>query len=620
VIRFVGTTEPGKLAPVVFDFRLFDQLVEVNRRLDRADDQAVGFGDAIDIIGADNRSGPLHVLHYEIGMARNMFAHELRHESGVEKAKFVLSASRAPALVKSWLSTKHTLIEFESLDGGWSKANPEERVSPDALLQILYTSGTTGHPKGVMDIHRNILHYVMRLGNASHISPEDRLTLVRPPSSGGGLGNLLFALLNGAAIYPMDLKQVGLTAIADWLQREKITIFHAGASVFRSFAQQLTGAEDFPELRLIRVGSGQLYDEDVELFKRHFPNSLLSHLLSCTETNTYRVHFLNKDSQVARGAVPVGYAVEDTEVLILDDSGNLLGAGEVGEIAVRSAYISPGYWNNPALTDAALVGDPDADGRTIFRTGDLGRLHPDGCLDYLGRRDFRLKIRGHRIHAEEVELALLRMPEISQAVVAAYKDGYRDDRLVAYVTPATKELPTISQVRDWLKKWLPDYMVPSRFVILDSLPMTTNGKVDRQALPEPDLQRPKLGTRFSAPTSPVELALAKIWSGVLTINSVGIHDSLFDLGGDSIIASRIVSAIGRIFPWNLTLAEFYDACTVAKSAQLLVQWAPSRERTERVAILYLQVEAMSSAEVERILADERKKRQPEERATPSRKG
>ncbi len=527
-------------------------------------------------------------------------------------AKIVLTGSGGLGLAKSWLTSAHILIDFESLDAGWSEANPETGMSPDALSQILYTSGTTGQPKGVMDNHRNMLHYVMRLGNASRVSPEDRITLVRPPSSAGALSNLYLALLTGSALFPVDLQQIGLTAIADWLQREKITIFHAGATMFRHFARQLTGSQRFPDLRLIRLGSGQVFDKDLELFKRYFPNSLMLHVLSSTETNTYRVHFYNKDSQVPGGALPVGYAVGDMEVLILDDSGNPLGVNEVGEIAVRSAYIFPGYWNNSALTDSAFVGTPDANGQRIFRTGDLGRLQPDGCLEYLGRKDFRLKIRGHRIQAEEVELALLQIPGISQATVVAQKDGYGDDRLVAYVTPANKEIPTISLMRESLKEWLPDYMMPSRFIILGSLPRNANGKVNRQELPKPDLDRPKLGSRFSAPTSPVESVLAKIWSNALGINSVGIQDIFFDLGGDSIVAARIVAAIGRIFPWSLTLAEFYDAGTVAQAAQLLVQKAPSAERADKAATLFLQVDGLSSAEVETMLADERNKRRREE--------
>jgi len=531
------------------------------------------------------------------------------------KTKIILTGSGGPTPVKSWLGSEHILIDFESLDSRWSEDNPEGTVSPDALLQILYTSGTTGQPKGVMDNHRNMLHNTMRLTNAAHIAPADRMTLVRPPSSGGGLCNLYLGLLNGSAIYPVDVKRVGLTAMADWLRREKITIFHAGAPVFRGFVQQLAGTETFPDLRMIRVGSGQLFDKDVELFKRHFPGILLFHTFTCTESHIYRVHFLNKDSKVPPGALPVGYAVDDIDVLILDDSDNSLGVEEVGEIAIRSAYLFRGYWNNKELTDSAFVGTPDRDGRRIFRTGDLGRLQPDSCLEFLGRKDFRLKIRGHRIHAEEIELALLRLPEISQAVVAAYKDNFGDDRLVAYVTAAAKELPTISQIRNALKKWLPDYMVPSQFMILESLPLNSNGKVNRQKLPPPELDRSHLGTPLVAPTTPMESLLAKIWSEALSINSIGIHDSFFDLGGDSIIASRIVSAIGRKLPWNLALAEFYDACTIAQGAQLLAQKAPDAEQAERVAALCLKIDGLSSAEVETMLIGERNKRRLDQPAS-----
>jgi amino acid adenylation domain-containing protein len=528
------------------------------------------------------------------------------------QAKIVLTGSHGRALANSWLSSENIRVDVDSLDH-WTDENPKVSVSPDALCQILYTSGTTGHPKGVMDNHRNMLHNARRLTNALHVSSEDRISLVRAPSSGGGLCNLLLALLNGSSIYPVDLTKVGLTAIVDWLRREKITIFHAGAAVFRNFAQQLTDDKTFPDLRLIRIGSGQIYDKDVELFKRHFSNALLLHILSCTEINTYRIHFLNKNSQLPAGALPVGYAVEDTDVLILDDSGNPLTVNEVGEIAVQSAYLSPGYWKNPELTDSAF-GPPDADGRRIFRTGDLGRLQPDGCLEYLGRKDFRLKIRGHRIQAEEVELALLKISGISQAAVLAHKDGYGDDRIVAYVTPATKEVPTVRQIRDSLKESLPDYMVPSKFIVLDSLPLTSNGKINRHELPDPNFDRPNLDAPFIAPSTPVESVIAKIWSEALGIDKIGIQDTFFDLGGDSLVASRIVSSIGRIFPWTLTFSEFYDACTVAQVAKRLTQKASAGE-VQRVATLFLQVDAMSSAEIEARLAEERDKRRSEEKSS-----
>ena len=533
--------------------------------------------------------------------------------------KIVLTGTDRLGLAKSWLTSAHMLINVGSLSGDWSEANPEVRVSPDALSQILFTSGTTGHPKGVMDNHRNMLHYVMRFGNASHISPQDRVTLVRPPSSTGALSNLYLALLSGSAIFPVDLKQVELTAIADWLQREKITFFHAGGMVFRHFAQQLTGTEQFPDLRLIRIGSGQVFDKDLELFRRHFSGSLLLHSLSSTEANTYRVHFVGKNSPLPDGALPVGYAVADMEVLILDENGEVLSSDQIGEIAVRSAYLFPGYWNNSELTKAAFLGDSDTNGRRTFRTGDLGRLRSDGCLEYLCRKDFRLKIRGYSIQAEQVELALLQIPGITQAAVAAHKDSFGDDRLVAYLAAGAQEMPMIGQIRKSLRENLPDYMVPSKFVTLKSLPLNPNGKVNRQALLAPDSERPDLGTIFAESSTPVETVMTKIWTEALGINNIGIDDVFFDLGGDSLVAGRIITRLSRIFPWNLTLPEFYEVPTVAKSAELLMRKALSADVANKAARLSLKVDSLSSAEVETMLTEERNMLGPEEKDSSSRK-
>jgi acyl-CoA synthetase (AMP-forming)/AMP-acid ligase II len=526
------------------------------------------------------------------------------------KTRFVLAANRWQPLAERWLNSAQVLLNLESIGTGYRETDIESAVPPDALSQILYTSGTTGQPKGVVDTHRNMLHYVMRLGNASYVSPEDRMTLVRPPSTAGALSNLCLALLTGAAIFPLEFRHVGVAGMVDWLRRERITIFHANPAVFRNFARQLTGAEEFPDLRLVRLGSGQVFSEDVELFKRHFRGALLLHVLSSTETNTYRVHLLTKDSPVPEGALPVGYPVEDMEVSILDDGGKPVGINEVGEIAVRSAYMSPAYWSGSAPGNLIPLGTPEHDGRRTFRTGDLGRLQSDGCLAYEGRKDFRLKIRGHRVQAEEVESALLRIPGISHAVVMARKDIHGDERLVAYVTASGSAIPTVTQIRESLMRWIPEYMIPGSFVFLDRLPLTTSGKVNRQELNMPAVDRPNLAIPFAAPVTPIERVLTKIWSEALGIAGVGIHDLFVDLGGDSIIAARIVSLMARVFPWELTLSEFYEGATVARIAQVLVKKASSADRAERVASLFLEVESMSAAEVEAMLAEARNKRHP----------
>jgi acyl-CoA synthetase (AMP-forming)/AMP-acid ligase II len=524
------------------------------------------------------------------------------------KTRFVLVANCWQALAGGWLNSAHALLNLESVGTGYRETDIESAVAPDDLSQILYTSGTTGQPKGVVDTHRNMLHYVMRLGNASHVSPEDRMTLVRPPSTAGALSNLCLALLTGAAIFPLEFRRVGVTGMVDWLRRERITIFHANPTVFRNFARQLTSADKFPDLRLVRLGSGQVFAEDVELFKRQFPGALLLHVLSSTETNTYRACFLTKDSPVSEGALPVGYPVEDMEVLILDDGGKPVGINAVGEIAVRSAYMSPAYWSGSAPGNSIPLGTPEHDGRRTFRTGDLGRFQFDGCLEYLGRKDFRMKIRGHRVQAEEVESALRRIPGISHAVVMARKDIHGDERLVAYVTPSGSVIPTVTRIRASLIRWIPEYMIPANFVFLDRLPLTSSGKVNRQELITPGADRPALAATFQSPATAIERVLTKIWSEALGVGAVGIHDSFLDLGGDSIIAARIVSAVARIFPWEVTLSELYAAVTVAGTAQMLINKAPSADRAETVASLFLKVESMSAAEVEAMLAEARAQR------------
>ena len=529
------------------------------------------------------------------------------------QAKIVLTTKKNRAAGKEWLGATGTVIDIESLDPRLGSENLRLEIPPNALAHVLYTSGSTGHPKGVMDNHRNTLHYVMRLTNAAHISPNDRMTLLRPPSSSGALMNLYLALLNGTSLFPMNIRDIGLAALAEWLVEEKITIYHSGGTVFRHFAQQLSGKQRFVDLRLIRLSSGQISKTDVDLFKQKFPDSLLLHVLSSTEANTYRVHFLDKNSEVTEPILPVGFPVEGMDLRIVDVEGKELATNEIGEIAIRSDYLFPGYWRNPHLTNAAFLQDPEGGDRRIFRTGDLGRLRSDGCLEYLGRKDFRLKIRGHSIQAEEVEIALLKIPEIENTVVVARRDNHGDDRLVAYIVPRPQQILSITCLRDLLKVTVPDYMVPSVFVVLDSLPLHPNGKVNRQALPPPGRKRPELSDRFVAPCTPIESVIAKIWSETLGIDEIGTQDNFFDLGGDSILASKIVSSISKTFSWGLSVREFFEAPTVARTSQILMTKQPSSGLTDNVARSVLEIESMSPEDISRVLSDERNRRRDEQK-------
>jgi acyl carrier protein len=259
--------------------------------------------------------------------------------------------------------------------------------------------------------------------------------------------------------------------------------------------------------------------------------------------------------------------VEDKEIIVLDGIGNDVGCDQVGEIAVRSSYLSPGYWRRPQLTEARFLPDPEGGDKLMFLTGDLGLLLSDGCLIYRGRKDFRVKVRGYTVEIAEIENALLNHPRIRDAGVIAWeRDG--ENYLIAYVVPRQLPAPAIDELRNFLTIKLPDYMLPSGFVFLDVLPRT-NGKLDRKALPPPEGQRPDLRQPYVAPQSEVEQKLVEIWEEVLMVRPIGIHDTFFDLGGHSLLAMQIIAKLYEALGDNISLRSFLDAPTVAGLAQAI---------------------------------------------------
>jgi hypothetical protein len=260
--------------------------------------------------------------------------------------------------------------------------------------------------------------------------------------------------------------------------------------------------------------------------------------------------------------VPVGRAGDGVEIVLLDESGRQVPQGEVGEIVLRSDHLSPGYWRRPDLTEAAFPPDPTHPGRRCYRTRDLGRLRPDGLLEYFGRKDFRVKVSGYTIEVAEVESALLSLGMVKQVVVLAREDRRGDQRLLAYLVPLRTPFPTPTELRRLLNERLPDYMIPSGFVVLETLPVTTTGKVDRNALPEPEQAQQELPDTYVAPRTPEEATLAGIWAEVFEVDRVGVEDDFFALGGHSLLAGRIVARIRRAFEVDLPLGALFDAPSV----------------------------------------------------------
>ncbi len=488
------------------------------------------------------------------------------------RARCILTDRKNLSIAKSIAQSSNRLITLEDLNSHANIDQPRKTISPDAFAYILYTSGSTGQSKGVIQNHLNLLHEMMAYTNNFHISAQDRLTLLASCSSGQGIKNVFCALLNGAALYPLNIKSQGIAGLAAYLQQEEITVYHSGVTLFRYFLKTLTGTEVFSRLRLIRLASQQVLKEDIDSYRKHFsPHCILVNALSTTETGTFRWFFINQETVIDGQSIPVGYAVEDKKVLLLDDDGREVGLNQTGEIAIASRYISPGYWEKADLTEAKFIPTEIGKGERLYLSGDLGKMTAAGCLTYVGRKDFRVKIRGYSVEIAEIETALNEHRDIKETVVVAREDRSGDMRLVAYLVPTNPFAPAVSELRAFLKETLPDYMIPSCFVALDSLPLLLNGEVDRMALPSPDYTRPELATPFVIPRTPVEIELAAIWAKVLEIERVGIHDDFFALGGHSLMIFRLFAEIESEFGKRLPIATLFQAPTVDQLARCLTE-------------------------------------------------
>jgi len=457
------------------------------------------------------------------------------------------------------------LINIDRITPKIPDDNLDLAISADSLACIIYTSGSTGQPKGVVQNNRNWLHLMWNYANSVHISPEDRLALIPSYSHTAGVNTIFRALLNGAAILPYDTKVRGLSELGTWLREQEITIFNSVPTLFRHLVHLFTGDEQFPKLRLIIMGGEVLYKRDVILFKQHFPPTcMLVNTLGCTELSSYRQFFMTTETQLEGNIVPVGYEVEDRMALLLDENGNEVDVGEVGEIVVKSDYLALGYWRQPELTAQAFLSASNGSNERLYRTGDMGRLLPDGCLLHLGRKDYQIQIRGYRVEIGEIETLLRDHPYVKEAVVVALENEAQEKYLVAYLVPKLKQQLQSAALRHFLHEKLPTYMVPAAFVTLNTLPLTPNGKVDRKALPAPDGERSDLQEAYAAPRTPIEEILTEIWAELLGLKRVGIHDDFFALGGHSLLANQLVSRLEAAVGITLPLSRIFEARTVAE--------------------------------------------------------
>ena len=450
---------------------------------------------------------------------------------------------------------------------------PDPRtIAPEAPAVIVYSSGSTGEPKGIVWPHRMQLHNAGAYARAFGLTPADRLTMLHSLAFSSGQVDTYAALLNGATLCVFDVRREGPARLAAWLDAQGITVYNHIPSAFRQLAAAIPEGRPPRTVRIVALGSEPTRASDVALFQRAFaPPCRLITRFGATEAANVGLYVADHESAAVEDPLPAGWPVADREVLLLDESGAPVGPEEVGEIAIRSRYIALGYWRRPDLTAAAFSDDPAGDGVRVFRMGDVGRRRADGCLIHLGRKDDLVKVRGHRVELGEVERVLLATPGIADGAVVAQPDRHGGTRLVGYVVASEAAVISTGALSATLRATLPGFMVPSAFVCLDDLPRTPTGKVDRRALSAPDPVRPALATPFVAPSSPIERKVAAIWAEALTIEPVGLDDNFLELGGDSLTAARVATRAGEALGVTLGPQDLLVSGTVRAMAAVLLE-------------------------------------------------
>lgn len=495
------------------------------------------------------------------------------------------------------------VLRVDEVVGAGECEDPRISISLEDFFAVAYTSGSTGLPKGVSEQHGSRLHDTLLHVGMANVVAADRLSLLHSAGLVGAEVQLFRALCSGAALLPFDLRSEGAARLAEWLCQEAISVLHTTPAVFRELSDHVATKDMLAELRILQLSGAPIAERDIQSFRGRFSSKTrLQVHMGSTETGPICSALIEQDFAYPRRGAPVGYPLAGKEIILFDDNGDEVVSGEVGEIAVRSRYLAAGYWKDPELTAAKfLPGGGGAEVKT-YLTGDLGEILPDGFLIHLGRKDLMVNIRGNRVELGEIENALLAQPDVKDAAVAAWISEDGREFLAAYVVPRDRSWSLDEALRGFLSARLPNYMLPSHFVFLESLPLV-NGKLDRKALPKPARKLRVLNARDSRPRSEIEITLLEIWQEVLDVRPIGIHDNFFALGGDSLIATRVISRVFKYFQFDVPLKALFRCPTVAEMAAVILQKQGTRLDDGQLQIIMDGLESMSEAEAERFVRE-----------------
>lgn len=449
-------------------------------------------------------------------------------------------------------------------DGDWAPPGPDD------LCSIYFTSGSSGKPKGIAGRLKGIDHFVNWEIENMKVGVGVRVSQLTSPVFDGFLKDVLVPLCVGGVVCVPEDKAVVIDSgdLIKWIDTQNINVLHCVPSVFRSIIHDRLDPTLFTSLRYVVLAGEPLMPSDVDIWVSHFGERIqLVNLYGPTETTIVKLAYFVRASDKGRRSIPIGRPMKGAAAIVVDEQGRACPGGGVGEIYIRTPYRSLGYYGNPEATNEVFIRNPFSDDPSdiVYRTGDFGRILEDGNFEFLGRKDFQVKIRGVRVELGEIENHLLGHESVADCAVVDREDSIGNKFLCAYVV--LKGKTESGALRSFLSKSLPEYIIPTAFVVLDALPRTLNGKVDRKALPAPDRDRLELGAEYVAPRTDAEERLAKIWAEVLRVEKVGVQDNFLELGGNSLLAIQLVYRARDAFDVDLPLRSLFESLTVAGMAE-----------------------------------------------------
>ncbi|HKN83271.1 MAG TPA: amino acid adenylation domain-containing protein [Pyrinomonadaceae bacterium] len=526
-----------------------------------------------------------------------------------ERLASMLEVSRCPVLVSHGVMAEglagdeqgRVLVDTTdpTIDSE-SDSDPADNTDLENPAYIIFTSGSTGTPKGIVIPHRAVNHLVVG-ADYVELGPSNCVAQASNASFDAATFEVWGALLNGAQLVGLPLDVIlSPRDFAEEIRRQRIDTLFLTAALFNQIARELP--EAFAPLEHLLFG-GEAADPSAvrQVLEKGGPRRLLN-VYGPTESTTFASWQLVREVPGAAVTIPIGRPISNTRLYILDLHLQPVPVGVTGELHIAGDGLARGYLD-PSLTAERFVPDPFASepaGR-LYKTGDLTRWLPDGQIEFIGRNDFQVKLRGFRIELGEIETVLRKHDGVRDAVVAARTDPRGDAYLTAYVVGSHGSLPSDRELRTFLKEKLPEYMVPSVYLVLDRLPLTSNGKVDRRGLPEPSGAARELDVPFVAPRNAVEEVLCGIFAEVLSVERVGVNDNFFELGGHSLLAAQAVSLVRKAFQSDLPLRKIFEAPTVASLAALLITGEPTPGEFEKRAGTLRSIENLSTNDLEELL-------------------